>query len=52
MIRSGWIAAEAPRLAAGVFDSIDEAVRFAFWPADSETDTVRVEPDRVTRRDG
>jgi hypothetical protein len=45
-----WVAAEAHGLPNGVFDSRDEAMRFALWQADGEPARVHVEPARVTRR--
>jgi hypothetical protein len=45
-----WVAAEAHGLLGGVFDSRDEAVRFALWQADGEAARVHVEPAGVTRR--
>jgi hypothetical protein len=38
-----WLVAEAHGLRGGVFDSRDEAVRFALWKADSDLAPVDVE---------
>jgi hypothetical protein len=48
------IAAEAHGLPGGVFDSIDEAERFALWQANGEADRVHIEPGprHSTRRLG
>ena len=39
-----WVAAETHGLPGGVFDSWDDAVRFALWQADGEAARIRVEP--------
>jgi hypothetical protein len=46
-----WVAAEAHGLPGGVFDSRDEAMRFALWQADRDPIRVHVEAACAERRD-
>jgi hypothetical protein len=46
-----WVAAEAHGLPGGVFDSRDEAVRFALWQADRDPTRVHVGPADLARHD-
>jgi len=46
-----WVAAETHGLPGGIFNSRDEAIRFALWQADRDATRVHVVPAGTARRD-